>query len=414
MTEHSPSHQSLIKKSVFTILLLLLILLLVEGISAVGIVYLRKKKNQEYRPAIKNKLTSLQKENLLKLINHEEKYVTHSPILGWTIKPNGTADLYQANSQGIRADSDYSAYPASDKIRIATFGDSFVHCDEVKNEETWQVHLDSFDRHLETINFGVGGYGTDQAYLRYLEDGRKFHPDIVLIGFMTENPIRNLNTFRPFYLAATGMPLSKPRFQLAGDHIRLINNPLNSLNEYQKLLNNESKVLLELSKNDYFYNYHYAEHPMDFFLAVRLTKILRYIYLKPKEKIFNKLEYNTNSEVYTVTAAIVEEFYNSVKNDGATPVLVFIPNSGDFGRLKDHQAKNYKPFMDRMDRKGIKYIDFTADLLNDILTDEHPESFFAPDYHFSSKGNKYVAKYIYQYLKENHYLDRPKTPPASP
>jgi lysophospholipase L1-like esterase len=59
-----------------------------------------------------------------------------------------------------------------------------------------------------------------------------------------------------------------------------------------------------------------------------------------------------------------------------------------------------------MNSKGIKYLDFTEEFMNEILIDENPETFFAPDYHFSSKGNQYIAKYIYQYLKKNNYLDK--------
>ena len=39
--------------------------------------------------------------------------------------------------------------------------------------------------------FGVPGYGLDQAFLRYLEEGRRFGFDVVLIGFMTENIFRH-------------------------------------------------------------------------------------------------------------------------------------------------------------------------------------------------------------------------------
>lgn len=393
------------KKIIFTIISILLVILIVEGISAIGIIYLRKTKDQEYRPAIKNRLSILQKENVHKILNHEEKYVTHSPVLGWTIKPKGSADQYRANAQGIRADREYTPYP-DNKIRIATFGDSFVHCDEVNNNETWQEHLNNIDSRLETINFGVGGYGTDQSFLRYLEDGRKLHPDIVIIGFMTENPTRNLNTFRPFYHPETGLPLSKPRFELDEHGLRLIKNPLSSLRDYERLLNDEKSVLLELSKNDFFYNYRYAEHPLDFFLSVRLFKILRLIYLKPKEKIFNKMVYNTDSKVYKITAAVLEKFYNTALENGSVPIIVFIPNSGDFWRLNEHKTKNYQPFMDMMNSKGIKYLDFTEEFMNEILIDEKPETFFAPDYHFSSRGNQYIAKYIYQYLKKNNYLDK--------
>ena len=32
----------------------------------------------------------------------------------------------------------------------------------------------------EVLNFGVGAYGMDQAYLRWREQGKNFAPDIVI------------------------------------------------------------------------------------------------------------------------------------------------------------------------------------------------------------------------------------------
>lgn len=67
-----------------------------------------------------------------------------------TVQPNGarTQFLYAAR-----------------QARINTYGDSFTHGDQVNDGETWQEYLAG---HLgEPIrNFGVGGYGVYQAYLR--------------------------------------------------------------------------------------------------------------------------------------------------------------------------------------------------------------------------------------------------------
>jgi hypothetical protein len=46
------------------------------------------------------------------------------------------------------------------------FGDSFTHGDEVNSDETWPFRLSQL-LGCEVENFGVGGYGQDQAYLKY-------------------------------------------------------------------------------------------------------------------------------------------------------------------------------------------------------------------------------------------------------
>ena len=44
---------------------------------------------------------------------------------------------------------------------------------------------------VETINLGVGGYGTLQEYLAFREFGVAYRPELVLLGFYVGNDIRN-------------------------------------------------------------------------------------------------------------------------------------------------------------------------------------------------------------------------------
>jgi hypothetical protein len=63
---------------------------------------------------------------------------------------------------------------AGRKARINTYGNSFTHGDQVNDGETWQEYLAG---HLgEPIrNFGVGGYGVYQAYLRMQREENTNH-----------------------------------------------------------------------------------------------------------------------------------------------------------------------------------------------------------------------------------------------
>ena len=69
--------------------------------------------------------------------------------------------------------------------RIALIGDSFTFSDEVGYEESWAYKLERKLRpQVQVLNFGVSGYGIDQAYLRYTRDVRPWHPDIVVLGYI--------------------------------------------------------------------------------------------------------------------------------------------------------------------------------------------------------------------------------------
>ena len=92
---------------------------------------------------------------------------------------------------------------------ITTYGDSFTQGGEVNHSETWQAYLTDLLQ-ADVYNFGVGAYGTDQAYLKYLKYGDRLKTHFVILGIMTENINRCLNSYRPFYYAKTGMRLTKP------------------------------------------------------------------------------------------------------------------------------------------------------------------------------------------------------------
>src|SRR5512147_1251033 len=113
-------------------------------------------------------------------VRDEDPYFCFDSDLGWCIRPNGVSKngLFRANAVGLRGDRDYAPQPPTGVTRIAVFGESFVHGDKVANEETWPHLLEIAAADVEVLNFGVNGYGTDQALLRYRRDGVAYHPQV--------------------------------------------------------------------------------------------------------------------------------------------------------------------------------------------------------------------------------------------
>ena len=160
-------------------------------------------------------------------------YVRSDPALGWTHRAGGRSrgGLYQADTAGLRVERAGTTVTRAGRVgtaRIAVFGDSFVHGDEVAFPDTWAATLETAldaDRPTEVLNFGVGGYGTDQALLRWRTLGHHYTPDLVLVGLQPENVNRNLNLVRALYLPTTGIPFSKPRFVLRDGALTAVNLP---------------------------------------------------------------------------------------------------------------------------------------------------------------------------------------------
>ena len=68
---------------------------------------------------------------------------------------------------------------------VALYGDSFTEGYGVSPQDSWCSVL-SHLLHCQVANFGVAGYGTDQAYLRFL-DNRRDRAKVVILGFLSEN-----------------------------------------------------------------------------------------------------------------------------------------------------------------------------------------------------------------------------------
>jgi hypothetical protein len=121
-------------------------------------------------------------------------YTEPDPVLGWRKQPGGRATFrrreytveVRINAHGLRGpERDYTAPPQS--YRLLSLGDSFVEGYGVTAEETATALLESSLGRpgcaVEALNGGTIGYSTDQEYLFYREEGRKYSPKLVLLFF---------------------------------------------------------------------------------------------------------------------------------------------------------------------------------------------------------------------------------------
>ena len=83
------------------------------------------------------------------------------PVLGWP-SPSVFGDE-QFDGSGSRW---IPSFPAEDTEVVSLYGDSYTYATDVSHEDAWSNILSKMVGG-RVANFGVGGYGTDQAYLRF-------------------------------------------------------------------------------------------------------------------------------------------------------------------------------------------------------------------------------------------------------
>lgn len=148
------------------------------------------------------------------------------PTRGWTLRPNIVAAKQEldytvpvtVNRQGLRGpEIGYERKPGT--FRIMVVGDSAMFGSGVDNDHTVPVLLGKALAPLdvEVVNLSVAAYSTVQEYQLFMDEGRKYRPDLVVLSFSPNNDIQTnyeplqalyqKNQRRPFAtLGADGRP----------------------------------------------------------------------------------------------------------------------------------------------------------------------------------------------------------------
>ncbi len=339
--------------------------------------------------------TDRQLRHLQSLGGERSTYSRFDPDLGWSLRSNGESDGTRANSAGFRANREYSYQVPPGVTRIAAFGDSYTHGHGVTNEETWSYLLEQANANLEVLNFGVNGYGTDQAYLRYLRDGAQYHPDIVLIGVMVENILRNVSVYRPAYAHGTAGVAVKPRYRLGADgELELLPCPVRSAADLKRQV--ESRRLLDaLVETDYWVARApkaYQNSPL-FLSSIGRITYAAYEQLHPPKRYYRDIA----SEPFQVTARILLDFHaKAVSNGSNSAIVLFFPNKCEVRKLVDGKAPYWESMMGYLRGVGVPVVDLSPSLVEAVRRDGIDTYFRGA--HLSPSGNQVVADTILKVL----------------
>jgi hypothetical protein len=318
----------------------------------------------------------------------------YHPRLGWAPRPNSQSrnGLYHYNSLGIRsAPSEYSLGPQPGVLRIALFGDSYTHGDDVPFENSWGTYLEhNLEENgipAEVINFGVSGYGIDQAFLRWQECGRQFAPDVVILGFDAENAARNVNLIRSIYKPRTGLPFSKPRFVLEGETLRVINVPALAPEDVVPVMQNFEAW--ELGEHEYFFDpSNYRDSP---WLKSRLVAFA--LSLSPERGAGRRL-YALDQEPAQLTLRIIQAFKEDVEAGGGEFLVVHLPRRSNMVTILEGGTLAYAELLAEI-AKMNPVIYPEGRLLEEARSSSLDDLFKG---HYSARGSQVIADAIAAFI----------------
>lgn len=329
--------------------------------------------------------------------NLPEYLRTRDPQLGWPSPVEPKDDLDASGSRLVPAFPD-PATPACASL----YGDSFTYGEDVDHEHAWGNVL-AKNLGCRVANYGVGGYGTDQALLRFRQkkdDAAK----VVLLGILTENILRNVNSYRE--LLAPGAPLSfKPRFLVGADGaLTLVPILTPKEGDLERIFEDPQEVF----EHDYFVpgGPSGIRKPGFPFVASLLSlrnnfRMRAAMSGEPSHAAFYRPDHGSGG--LAVTTAIARTFAQEASQRGAFGGVVIIPLPADLEYLKARGVAAHAPLVRELARAGVPHVD-TTDKLLASLSGKDPCSLYVKcrGGHFNEEGYRLLAEYVRGWLKEQN------------
>ena len=349
--------------------------------------------------------------NKKKFLNFKKKNFNFK--LGWDKKSNfknydflnGKKIYYSIDKKGYR-----SSRFKNKSNKIISFGDSYTFCRQVNNEYTWQEFI-SKQNNIFVSNFGVGNYGLDQAYLKYLNQLKKPSGKTIVFGIVPETICRIQSSWK-HYLEFGNIHGFKPYCKLEGNKVVIKPNPLKKktkIYEIEKVINKtkffdrfyQDKYLKYLLKFPYLINFiKNYDFNLRVFYKIFVSKILNNNN-KLQDEIFPivmrsniKISHSLYDEEYSkkLLEELIIKINKQISKKNKCYFIIF-PQLFD---LRLSTREKYQKFYENLNKK-VNVIDLTTFFINK----KNYEKLFINDKyggHLNKKGNKFVAKIIQKYL----------------
>ena len=352
-----------------------------------------------------------------------DKGVTRIPNAYYRHTKEGYSEGYY-NSHGFR-DYERAYKKPPDTFRIMVLGDSYVEALEVALADAFPALLEhtlnelSPSMRFEVLAMGESGFGTADEYMRYLNFGVDYSPDLVLLAFLTGNDIRN---------NSKSLNQENLAFYFAFDQDKHLILDRSIFDAYQASMTLPKRLFKSIKQHSYFAS----------FLSERIFLLNRQFQEEQFKTRFaadaeagDKAKLNEISdlniylhelsprwqEAFEITKEIILKFRASVEERGARFVLVTLSNAE---QVQPHQAERVKAKYD---------LEFDYEQPDRIVTDFAKQNGIAflelmpvfRDYHlktgtrlhgfdsregghWNENGHRLAAQEILRFLKEQHLV----------
>jgi len=329
---------------------------------------------------------------------------------GWVVPKEAV------NADGTRISPDN---PAPGAPCVSMYGGSFVFGSEVSDENSWGNQI-AKRVHCRVLNYGVPGYGTDQAYLRFLHN-ESDQSESVILTITTENIMSNVNQNRSYLLTIARVGPLKPVFYF-DDQNQLRLEPVPRLGplSYDDFVTNPRLIL----KHDYFVpglnlyakpriGFPYSVDMIGALATKRLKDSLISTFVARPPWWEDFADPSHPSRAFAITEAIIDQFVEVARKRGKKPIVSFLPQAREYPLRFWNGKWVYSEFYARCRFKGYECFDAGTALVeklgaSELQTVEGICRYFCPAAylggHYNARGNALLAEVTIDYLANRRTL----------
>lgn len=365
------------QRILFSLILLLLVLAVTEAMAAAGTWFLVKRHLMAYIPAFSDA-------QIAHFFEHRE------PRLGWGPPTDSTGLVHVTTPR-----PDPASAPGAPAC-ISVYGDSFTFGDDVGPDQSYPHHLATLAG-CRVDNFGLGGYGSDQALMLHRAQSRVDSAPVTVLGHLSENILRNVNQYRQLLYPGSELYF-KPRFLLEGDSLRYVPIAVQRAEDFHRLRQNPREVLA----HEGIINRPRRSFPHTIALVRWMIgdfKVQARFRREPYERSFYDSDHPAGG--LALTDRILTSFVKEARARGQRPLVLLIPTRRDLEHAQESAQWVDQPLADELKAAGIPVL-HVGPILLENLGGESPCAIFAgcTQHHFDSRGNRMIAEAVWQRVGE--------------
>lgn len=335
-----------------------------------------------FEVALRAEVIPSQRSNIVYCSGVHDRRV-HHPVLGWTERAsqqflrreNDQWNRYTFNEEGFRDTFD------TGNRTVIVLGDSFTEGHLADDNHTYSHLLDSWTPTTQFLNYGMGGYGTNQEVLVYQNLSSRIEHDLVILGFATNDVVNNLATTK-----------LRPRLNTSSTNVTIKHYP----KEHTGVIKNPylQKLQQFLYRNTYLYH----------FFVSKLRQMNVQKQSTPKPPTGSKLERGINH-----TKKLFDALARMSYRNNAELWIVFIPNRGEINASNptNYEKDDGMPYwraerylLQSIDDKyqHVKFLDPTSSIKE--IHHNRTRLYGRRNGHLNERGYSFLADLLYKELVE--------------